>query len=145
MHCQILVLIDCSEESRRLAAAVAAQFGAHNLCRVTLAANISPSPSPEIRGKKVRHAQEALESIYDILLGSGIMARRRLVLESSDPVTGLRAEIDAAKAAERGYDFIVLGAHHARIEEFDAPCRGSLADQVIRRSPVPVLVLPLGG
>lgn len=142
MYRQVLALIDCSEESRRLAAAITAHFGHTTLCRVTLAASIGPSPSPEIREKKVRHAQEALESVYDILLGSGMMARRRVVLESADPVSGVMAEVEKAKEGERDYDLIVLGTHQARTEEFEAPCRGSLADRIILRSPLPVLVLP---
>jgi hypothetical protein len=36
----------------------------------------------------------------------------------------------------------VLGAHQTVPEDYDAPCKGSFADQLCRRTTLPVLVLP---
>jgi nucleotide-binding universal stress UspA family protein len=144
MYRHILTLIDCTDESRRLAQAVADYFALQTLCKVTVAACVSATPDgapAEVRTKKVEHAEEALQGAYDILLRSGIMARRRLVLEGDDFAASVAA---AADNPDQGYDLIVLGTHHARVEEFEPPCRGSIADAVIRRAPVPVLVLPTG-
>jgi|GEM_PF-5580803 Universal stress protein UspA and related nucleotide-binding proteins len=138
MYRHILALIDCSDDARREALQIVRQFASEPTIRITIAASMTPAPSPEIRQKKVEHAQSALRTIGDLILREGIYTRRRL-LEAEDVVDAVLAEV--AKRSE-GYDLIVLGAHQTQVEFDDQPCRGSLADRIAQRSPLPVMILP---
>ena len=140
MYRHLLAPIDCTDEARRAALQLVRHFASVPACRVTLAATISPSPSPEIRHKKVRHARAALDGIGEILHGYGVYTTRR-ILEGADAAAALA---DEARSPGEVYDVIVLGAYQTRPDEEDEapPCRGSLADRICRRTHVPVVVLP---
>jgi nucleotide-binding universal stress UspA family protein len=126
-----LVPVDCTEECRRSAEALAEFFAPHQNCMVTLAATISPSQTPEERQKRVAHAESALAAIAAVFQRYGIYARRA-VLEGSDPYVALQAKIHSVYRDEP-MDLVVLTLRHTRNEEDVSPCLGSFADRIARR------------
>lgn len=141
MYRNILVPIDCSPDMRHTAPEIAAFLSPRDLCQVTLVAVTSPSDTDEQKQNKISHAREALQTIADILLQSGIYSRRRLVqeVENGDLATAVTAECRRSRGE---YDLILLGSYHTRQEEFDQPCIGSTADRICAHATLPVLVLP---
>ncbi|MES2461521.1 MAG: universal stress protein [Armatimonadota bacterium] len=138
MYRHLLVPVDCTENSRHLAHRVA-RFAAPLIpCKVTLAAAITPTEDSELRGKRTRHANDALRSLKQLLLQEGIWSHSRVV-EGNDHAAALVRE--ALNESEL-YDLIVLGTYQTLPEDYDAPCKGSFADQICRRTHLPVLVLP---
>ena len=138
MYRHILALIDCTDDARTEAIQIARQFASEPTTRITIAANVTPTDDPALRRKKQEHARGALHAIGDLLTGEGMYARKR-VLEAEDAVDAVLAE---ASRPQECYDLIVLGAHQARPEMDEMPCRGSLADRLALRASVPVMVLP---
>lgn len=140
MYRHVLTLIDCTDEARRTAQAIARRFGPMETCRITLVAAMTPTPegAEAIREKKVRHAQEALKGVGDILRGYGIPTRKRIV-EGNDFAEAVAEE---SRDTVLPYDLIVLGAYQARPEDDELPCRGSLVDQISQRVSLPVMVVP---
>jgi nucleotide-binding universal stress UspA family protein len=138
MYRHLLVPIDCTDSSRHLVQRIARFATPLIPCRITLAAAVTPTQDSELRGKRRRHANDALRSLHQQLLHEGIWSRT-CVVEGDDHAAALAAE--AANSTEL-YDLIVLGTYQTRQEDFDAPCKGSFADQLCARTRLPVLVLP---
>jgi nucleotide-binding universal stress UspA family protein len=138
MFRHLLVPIDCTEDSRRLAAALA-QFAAPMVpCKITLVAAVTPIEDEVLRSKRRHHADSALIAIHHRLQEDGIWTRTRVV-EGKDHIAAFVAE--GAQAKEL-YDLIVLGTHQTLPESLEAPCLGSFADRLSQRTSLPVIVLP---
>ena len=140
MYSHVLTWIDCSNESRRVAAAVARHFTPVTNCKVTLVAVISPSQTVAERTKKLDHAREALHQTSEILHAKGVFSWRKVV-EGKDPIIAVAEE---SRQTENPYDLIVVGAHQTRIEDVEPPCVGSQADRLAQRVTLPLLVVPEG-
>lgn len=138
MFRHILVPVDCTEESRRLALAVVQSFGSMISCRVTLVAMVTPADNTELHSRRVRHAEEALGRLHTLLLGYGVWAKGK-VLEGEDHASAIAAE---SISKEFLYDLIVLGTHQTLPEDPEEPCRGSLVERVSKRVSLPVMVVP---
>lgn len=91
---------------------------------------------PEVRApaseKAEEHARELLES------ATAIAAERGRKLET-EVVTGKPARRIVAKVEDDPYDAIVIGSHGR--EGLSRLLLGSVAEKVVRRSPIPVLVV----
>jgi nucleotide-binding universal stress UspA family protein len=139
MYQHALVPVDCSEDARHAALDIVSYLDAMTYCQVTLVATISKSPDAEIRDKKVKHAQEALEGLHGFLHNNyGVFTRCR-ILETSDPAAAIAK---AATQSETPCDVIVMSTYQTRTEFDDSPCQGSLVDRVSQRATIPVVVLP---
>jgi nucleotide-binding universal stress UspA family protein len=138
MYRHILVPIDCTDDARRAVMQIIHYFANEHIVKVTLAASVTPTDDSKLRDKRIAHAEEALKAAGNILARYGVYTRR-IVVEGEDHAAAL-AEYAADELCV--FDVVVLGAYQARTEEFDMPCRGSLADRLSQLSPIPVMILP---
>lgn len=138
MFSHLLVPIDCTDDTRRLAEHLTRFVIPLVPSKLTLAAVVTPTDDPVLRGKRRRHAEAALLTLHTMLLNHGVWARTR-VLENEDHAAAYA--IEGARDEEK-YDLLLLGTHQTRPEDLEAPCRGSFADQLCQRTHLPVLVLP---
>jgi nucleotide-binding universal stress UspA family protein len=81
-----------------------------------------------------RAAHEALHELRDRLTAAGLTATALLI-------EGLPAEKIAAEARRLGCGLIVLGTHHRGL--LGQWLHGDTAQDVLRRAPCPVLVVPV--
>jgi nucleotide-binding universal stress UspA family protein len=113
----VLVAVDDSEPSDA-AVALAAKLARALGSEVTLC-NVADTPDPAVVERAAIHA--------------GLVPPPRTVVVEGEP-----AEAILAEAAPRGADLIVMGSHgRGGLQRL---ALGSVAEQVVRRSPVPVLV-----
>jgi nucleotide-binding universal stress UspA family protein len=134
----ILGPIDCSDDSRRLAASLVEFATLLVPCKITLIAAVTPTDDAELQGKRRNHANTALLKLHAQMQQYGIWTRTRVV-EGEDPIAAFVAEGAQTKEI---YDLMVLGTHQTLPEDMEAPCRGSFADRLCQKTTLPVLVLP---
>jgi nucleotide-binding universal stress UspA family protein len=91
MYRHLLVPVDCTDDSRQLAHALARFATPLIPCRVTLAAAVPPTDDAELQRKRRRHAADALRTLSQQLLGEGIWTQCRIV-EGSDHAAAVAAE-----------------------------------------------------
>lgn len=137
MFNHVIVPVDCTAAGRRDAERIARFVAPLDGAKVTLIASITPSIDPVFRAKKVSHSEQALSEIAAIMLAHGIRTRRR-VLEGRDAASALAEE---AHSIDDQYDLFVLGVHQTQSEIDESPCLGSLADQLAKRTHLPILIL----
>lgn len=134
----ILAATDFSEASRaavELARSMACECGASltvvHVCELPVASMIAPVPY-EVAAPMVQRAESQL---------APIMAHVRKACPGASELVklGAAAEEILATAAEVRADLVVLGTHGRR--GFAHAMMGSVAEKVVRLSPVPVLTL----
>lgn len=145
MYKHILVPLDCSpfsEEALPYARVLAQQIGA----RLTLVSVLEPLNSAaaewaphmremmrEVHSTNYRSALDYLEALQAELGAEGIHVETRLV----EAAGVAQALLDAAKAAD--VDLIVMTTHgRSGLQRW---VLGSVAERIVRQSPVPVLLL----
>jgi nucleotide-binding universal stress UspA family protein len=138
MYRHVLVPIDCTDASRHFVQRLARFVAPLVPCRVTLAAAVTPTQDGQLRDKRQRHAEDALRCLHQQLLQEGIWSRY-CVVEGEDHAAAVAAEGTNPREL---YNLIVLGTYQTRQEDFDAPCKGSFADQICARTNLPVMILP---
>lgn len=108
---------------------IAAAFGADALVVSVLD---RPQERDQIRADQEREAEEVTEPIMEMAREAGVSAEREIRSgEAEEQILGL--------IADRGIDLVVMGTH-ARTG-VDRVILGSVAESVIRESPVPVLTV----
>ena len=147
----VLVAIDGSEASRRVAAFVNAFFreGEADLLAISVAEVGSPwipagvayggvytwpspaYPDPALTARLDESAQEEAERTAR---EAGVTGAEPVV-RSGDPASEILRE-----ARERGVDLVVVGSNHKGL--LDRILHGSVSDAVVREAVVPVLVVP---
>ncbi len=147
MYDRILVPIDSSPTSER---ALAEAAGLARLCSATLRlihvmdplAHVTGYERPDVYVRQIepamrKAAQALLDRARDSLAGDRVRVETALVDSQGERVSDLI--IDQAKAWPA--DLVVIGTHGRR--GVDRVLMGSDAEQVARRSPVPVLLVRL--
>jgi nucleotide-binding universal stress UspA family protein len=144
MYKRILVPIDGSETSQRglrEAIALAKMLGAKmHLIHVISDYAVMVEMSSAIDFAKFRaglhqHGRDLLESTAAEVRTAGVEASTGLC----DPKSGRVADAIVQEASDAQCDLIVIGTHGRR--GFDRALMGSDAERVLRRSPVPVLLV----
>jgi nucleotide-binding universal stress UspA family protein len=139
---RILVPVDDSREARRAverAAELAARLGAGVTLLTVVATPMLPQQllGPAQLASLQAHFREAgdrvLEQLRAVAEAAGVQVETRRV--EGVPVDEIVAE------AGRGYLFVVIGGRGTGLAGRDRTLLGSITDRVLRRSPVPVLVV----
>jgi nucleotide-binding universal stress UspA family protein len=136
MYRHILVSVDCSDESRRVAERLAAIVCPNPVCQVTLVTTYTPASDPVIQAHNLQHARAAAKEISDVLFDYGVIAWRR-VLGAKNPAQAIAEE----SQRDLQYDLIVVGTHQARPEIDGEFCHAPLAAQISERTNIPVMIL----
>jgi nucleotide-binding universal stress UspA family protein len=95
----------------------------------------SEAMSDDLRTQVENHAKELLQKAMDAATGMGVNAQSQVLYKPGQRL----GESVADEAADWGADLVVLGTHGRR--GLGRLLLGSGAEQVIRLSPVPVLVV----
>jgi nucleotide-binding universal stress UspA family protein len=142
MNARILVPIDDSLAARR-AVEEAADLAARLAASITLMTVVVPSTlpgqliEPAQRAQLEAHFREqgllALARLLPVAQKTGVTVERKYV--EGVPVDEIVAE------AGRGYLFVVMGARGAGLAGRERGLMGSVSDRVLRRSPIPVLIV----
>lgn len=99
--------------------------------------DLSVSRIQERNASLRRSAQHALDSTAARLARAGVAYTTRIL--EGDPVS--KVVVDESK---NGFDLIAIGSRGLGMDEGDQRYLGSVAERVIRRSGLPVLVFPNG-
>ncbi len=141
----LLVAVDFSDASRKVAA-YAAGLASELSARVVLLHVVEPVASYVPVGAAMDVIETAPPPIMeeDLKAQEGHLKRLAEGLPHAETVAviGLAADEIVTQAAERGASFIVLGSHgHGALYHLFA---GSVVTGVLKRSKIPVLVVPVG-
>lgn len=150
MYQRVLVAIDGSPTSQLALLEAARLAPAH--ARVCVLTVISPpagadrpeqaaSDSEQLRSHAFKTSKDILERARQLLLHQGIEAQLQL-LESTIAGDGRIADLLIETATRWPADVLVLGSHGQRGRQ--PILMGRLTETLIRRSPVPLLVVPAG-
>jgi len=147
MFKRILLPTDGSQTSRH-AAFTAAEFlkaGQGVEVTIVLAVSLLVAEESDFDGEYVtRHnntmvmrAEAVLQKAAAIFAEKGIAHNTKII--HGDPVS---LAIDK-EATSGGYDIIIMGSHGLGMEKTDTHYLGSVTERVIRRSEIPVMVIPV--
>jgi nucleotide-binding universal stress UspA family protein len=139
---------DCSQDALRYAASLAEIFDARISVRhfipptssysgVPFGSFVDPASGVTLDASAVQEAEAHLDRLVLETVPALAEGIRRSV-RRADPARGI---VEAAR--QEGFDLIVMGTHGRR--GFDRFVMGSVAEQVLRRAPVPVVTVRQGG
>ncbi len=145
MFKKVLVPTDGSATALRAAEIIAETIGSEPGVEVTLVLAIAPlRPGETDYDDEIvdRHnasmrdrAESTLQATAHVFQRHGIGCNTKVI--EGDPVS-----LALAHEAENGYDIIAMGSRGMGMQKSDLHYLGSVTEHVIRRSNIPVLVIP---